>query len=145
VPEWPTFLLRSTVARSSHVTFLESAEDDVRAGGDGAVPVSGRVLVAAIGGGVGTPAAGHHLALAGAGPSGEGAGCVTEVADVEPVVSHLAVGPAPVLVEGRGQEEATALGGKDERVRVRTDAIEVPGEGVEGGRRSLRVLVTAVR
>jgi len=59
--EWPTFLSRPIIARLSRVALLEAPEDDVQAGGDGAVPVSGRVLVAVTGGGVGMAEAGHQL------------------------------------------------------------------------------------
>ena len=113
------------------VALLEAPEDDVETGGDGTVPVPGGVLVAVTGGGVGMAETGHQLALGGAGPGGEGAGRVAQVVDVQLVVPHLLAGPAPVLVEGRGREEATALGGKEERVRVVADAVEVPGERVE--------------
>ena len=119
------------VAGLWRVALLEASEDDVETGGDGTVPVPGGVLVAATGGGVGMAEAGHQLALGGAGPSGEGAGRVAKVVEVQFVVSHLVPGPAPVLVEGRGREEATALGGEEERVRVLADAVEVPGERVE--------------
>jgi hypothetical protein len=95
VPEWPTFLPRSIIARLSRVAFLEALEDDVQTGGDGSVPVSGGVLVAATGGGVGMPEAGHQLALGGAGPSGEGASRVAKVVEVQFVVSYLVASPAP--------------------------------------------------
>ena len=119
------------VAGLWRVALLEAPEDDVETGGDGTVPVPGGVLVAVTGGGVGMAETGHQLALGGAGPGGEGAGRVAQVVDVQLVVPHLLAGPAPVLVEGRGREEATALGGKEERVRVVADAVEVPGERVE--------------
>jgi hypothetical protein len=62
------------------------------------------VLVAATGGGVGMPEAGHQLALCGAGPSGEGASRVAKVVEVQFVVSQLVASPAPVLVKGRGRD-----------------------------------------
>jgi hypothetical protein len=131
VPEWPIFLPPWIIARLSRVAFLEALEDDVETGGDGPVPVPGGVLVAAAGGGVGMAEAGHQLALGGAGPSGKGAGRVAKVVEVQFVVSHLVPSPAPVLVEGRGWEQATTLGGEEERVRVLTDAVEVLGERIE--------------
>ena len=131
MPEWPIFLPPWIIARLSRVAFLEALEDDVETGGDGPVPVSGGVLVAATGGGVGMAEAGHQLALGGAGPGGEGASRVAKVVEVQLVVSHLVPGPTPVLVEGRGREQATTLGGEEERVRVLTDAVEVLGERVE--------------
>ena len=131
VSEWPTFLPYPIIARLSRVALLEAPKDDVETGGDGPVPVSGGVLVAATGGGVGMAEAGHQLALGGAGPSGEGASRVAKVVEVQFVASHLVPSPAPVLVEGRGRKQATTLGREEERVRVLADAVEVLGERVE--------------
>ena len=100
------------IARSSRVAFPQSPEDDVETGGNGAVPVPGGVLVAATGGGVGMAEAGHQLALGGAGPSGEGAGRVAKVVEVQFVVSHLVPSPPPLRsvvdseLEGQGQPTA---------------------------------------
>ena len=40
-------------------------------------------------------------------------------------MSDLVTSPAPVLVEGRGREQATAFGGEEERIRALTDAVEI--------------------
>jgi len=112
VSGWPPFLPRPIIARLSRVAFLQSPEDDVETGGNGAVPVPGGVLVAATGGGVGMAEAGHQLALGGAGPSGEGAGRVAKVVEVQFVVSHLVPSPPPLRsvvdseLEGQGQPTA---------------------------------------
>ena len=113
------FLPDPTIARLSRGAFLDALED------------SGGVLVAAAGGGVGMAEAGHQLALGGAGPSGEGASRVAKVVEVQFVVSHLVPSPTPVLVEGRGREQATTLDREEERVLVLADAVEVLGKRVE--------------
>jgi hypothetical protein len=47
VSEWPISLPYPIIARLSRVALLEAPKDDVETGGDGPVPVSGGVLVAA--------------------------------------------------------------------------------------------------
>ena len=101
---------------------LEAAQDRVETGGDGSVPIPGRVLVAPGGGRIGVAQAGHQLPLGGARPGGEGSGYVTKIVKVEIVPADFVTGATPMLVEGGGGEETAVLGGELWRVRVVVEA-----------------------
>lgn len=83
MPEWPTLLPCRIIARLSRVWFLKAKGDDVQTSGDGAVPVLGRVLVAATGDRVAMSEADHQLALSGPCLSSEGFRCMAEVMEVQ--------------------------------------------------------------